>query len=238
MSVKWIERLYNLQEIDLRIRTLSTKLNMVPVEKNRLKDEATKNIADINNQKKAIQNLELELKQNELTIGSYKEQIKKLEQQSSMVKKNSEYEAMLREIAETKLKISETEDKSLEIMDLITSQQVNLSKNTKDMKLINSQLKAEFMEFESLEKELKKEISLLKEKRLARVSGIEADILSRYEALLKKGVGKPLAQILGDTCENCRLKITASTLAEAKKGQVVFCDNCQHFLFLEEHLPL
>ena len=70
------------------------------------------------------------------------------------------------------------------------------------------------------------------------MGGIEPDILNRYETLLRKGAGKPFAMILGDTCENCSLKITASTLAEAKKGKVVFCDNCQHFLFLEEHLPL
>ena len=238
MEVKWIERLYNLQEIDLRIRALQTKLNMIPAEKNKLKDQAATNIADINNQKKVIQDLELKVKQNELAISTAREQIKKLEQQSSMVKKNSEYEAMLREIAELKLKISDIEDNSLEIMDLISSKQSELEKNTKNMKLINSELKAEYQELDALEKNLKSEITSLQQSRETKLSGIEPEILSRYESLLRKGSGKPFAMIIGDTCENCSLKITAATLAEAKKGKVVFCDNCQHFLFLEEHLPL
>ncbi|MBQ9789391.1 MAG: hypothetical protein IJW31_07340 [Lentisphaeria bacterium] len=238
MSVQWIERLYNLQELDLRIRTLNTKLKMIPPEKNKLKEQAGANIADINNQKKVIQDLELKIKQNELNINSAKDLIKKLEQQSSMVKKNSEYEAMLREIAETKVKISDIEDNSLELMDVIADKVVALEKNTKNMKLVNGELKSEYQELDELEKTIKKEIAELTQKRNLKLQGIEIDILNRYEALLNKGTGKPIALILGDSCENCRLKITASTLAQAKKGQVVFCDNCQHFLFLEEHLPL
>ncbi len=238
MSIKWIERLYNLQEVDLEIRTINNRLKLIPPEKEKIKNEAGKNIAKVNKQKEYIQSLELKIKQNELDINSQKELIKKLEQQSSMVRKNSEYEAMLHEIAELKADISKIEDNSLELIDLVASQQADLTKNIREMKQTNGQLKAEYTDFDNFEKELKKELALLQEKRNNRTQGIEPEILSRYEALLKRGSGKPFAKIIDGNCENCSLKITFSTLAEARKGQVVFCDNCQHYLFLEEHLPL
>lgn len=238
MSIKWIERLYNLQEVDLEIRTINNRLKLIPPEKEKIKNEAGKNIAKVNKQKEYIQSLELKIKQNELDINSKKELIKKLEQQSSMVRKNSEYEAMLHEIAELKADISKIEDNSLELIDLVASQQADLTKNIREMKQTNGQLKAEYTDFDNFEKELKKELALLQEKRNNRTQGIEPEILSRYEALLKRGSGKPFAKIIDGNCENCSLKITFSTLAEARKGQVVFCDNCQHYLFLEEHLPL
>ena len=66
MSIKWIERLYNLQEVDLEIRTINNRLKLIPPEKEKIKNEAGKNIAKVNKQKEYIQSLELKIKQNEL----------------------------------------------------------------------------------------------------------------------------------------------------------------------------
>lgn len=238
MKNEWIERLVNLQTVDLRMRELSLKLSMIPKEKNLLKEKATQNLDDINTQKLAIQTLEMNVKKNESKINALDEQIQKLKQQSALVKKNNEYQAMLTTIADTQKKISDLDDQSLIIMDDIQKKKVELNKNTANMKLLNTSLKAEFKELDDLEKSLTGEIKRLTDERNIKATRVDSSILSRYNALLSKGNGKPLSMILGDNCENCHLKVTAHTISNAKKGMVVYCDNCQHFLFLEENLNL
>ena len=50
-------------------------------------------------------------------IKSYGEEVDKLQKQSSMVKKNDEYKALLKEISNAKAKISDLETRELELMD-------------------------------------------------------------------------------------------------------------------------
>ena len=87
MAAAWIINLKNLQEKDLRIRTLDLKLNMIPKEKLELKNQANANRAKVENAKNNVLNLELQLKKSESRIAAHKETIQKLETQSNMVKK-------------------------------------------------------------------------------------------------------------------------------------------------------
>ena len=87
MAANWVTALKKLQDKDLRIRTLRSKLEMIPKEKLSLKEQANKNLAKVEKIKNDVLALELQLKQSESRIAEYKETIHKLETQSNMVKK-------------------------------------------------------------------------------------------------------------------------------------------------------
>lgn len=119
MAASWVNNLKKLQEKDLRIRTLDAKLSMIPKEKLALKSRATENLAKVEKAKKNILDLELQLKKSENMINNYKETIRKLETQSNMVKKNTEYQSMLQSIADLKNKIGDEEVFGIEMLDKI-----------------------------------------------------------------------------------------------------------------------
>ena len=234
MAANWVTALKKLQDKDLRIRVLCSKLEMIPKEKLSLKEQANKNNARAEQVKNDVLSLELELKKSESRIAEYKETIHKLETQSNMVKKNTEYQAMLVSIADYKNKISNEESRGIELLDSIDSGKKTYRSVVADVKLENAALKAEFMDLDALANDLKKEVASLTAERTSLAENVEDDILRRYESLLKKGIGSPLAAVRSGICENCHLKVTPQTLNSAAKGAVVYCDNCQHFIYLED----
>ena len=234
MTANWVTALKKLQDKDLRIRTLQAKLAMIPKEKLSLKEQANKNLARAEKIKTDVLALELELKKSESRIADYKETIHKLETQSNMVKKNTEYQAMLQSVADYKNKISGEESCGIDLLDRIDSGKKTYREVAANVKLENAALKAEFMDLDALASDLKKELASLNSERTSLAANVEDDILKRYESLLKKGSGSPLAAVRGGICENCHLKITPQTLNSAAKGAVTYCDNCQHFIYLED----
>lgn len=113
MSAVWVKNLLKLQELDLEIRNLKLRLTMIPKEAENLKQEIAKieGKVKIAKDKKAAH--ELQLKQNEAEIADLNDKIGKLQTQSALVKKNTEYQAMLGSIAMLKKSISDLESKHI-----------------------------------------------------------------------------------------------------------------------------
>ena len=234
MAAPWAINLKKLQDKDLRIRVLTSKLAMIPKEQINLKNQAAKNRAKVDDAKNAVLELELQQKKAESRIADYKETIHKLETRSNMVKKNTEYQAMLHQIADYKNKISEEETKIIELIDRIEQSKKDYRKIAEDVKFENASLKSEFLDLEKLITDVKSDITALQKERQTLTAPIEESILNRYESLLKRGVGQPLAAVQNGICENCHMKITPQTLNSAMKNLVAFCDNCQHFIYMED----
>lgn len=233
MAASWVNNLKKLQEKDLRIRTLDAKLSMIPKEKLALKSRATENLAKVEKAKKNILDLELQLKKSENMINNYKETIRKLETQSNMVKKNTEYQSMLQSIADLKNKIGDEEVFGIEMLDKIDEAKKSYRDIAENVKFENASLKSEFMDLEKLAQDIRNELESVRSERNNLTAPVEDDILKRYESLLKKGDGSPLVAVRSGICGHCHLKITPQTLNTAAKGAVAFCDNCQHFIYLE-----
>lgn len=234
MAAPWATNLKRLQDKDLRIRTLKTKLSLIPNEQIDLKKRAAANRAKVEKAKNDVLNLELQQKQSESRIAAHRETIHKLETQSNMVKKNTEYNAMLQQIADYKQKISDEETAVIELIDKIEEGKKNYRSTAENVNFENSSLKSEFVVLEKLISDIKAEIATLSAEREKLTAPIDADVLKRYESLLQRGSGKPLAVIQDGICENCHLRVTPQTLNSAMKQLVAFCDNCQHFIYLED----
>ncbi len=230
----WIINLNRLQDKDLRIRALETRLTLIPPEKIALKNQAAANRVKVEKAQKVVQDLELEMRRCEGRISDFKDNIKKLETQSAMVKKNNEYQAMLQNIADLKNKIGDEESSVIELLDKIEDAKKAARQSAEDVKSQNASLKMEFFDLETLANDIKKELEDLKTERAKFSKVIEPELLARYENLLKRGNGKPLVPIHNGTCGHCHLKITPQTLNSAAVNAVAFCDNCQHIIYMED----
>lgn len=234
MTAPWAVNLKKLQDKDLRIRVLTGKLAMIPKEQINLKNQAAANRTKVEKAKNDVLELELQQKKAESRINAHKETIHKLETQSNMVKKNTEYQAMLQQISDYKNKISDEESLIIDLIDKIEQSKKTYRRIAEDIKFENASLKSEFLDLEKLITDVKADIASLQSERQSLTAPIEASVLNRYESLLKRGVGKPLALVQNGICENCHMRITPQTLSSAMKKLVTFCDNCQHFIYMED----
>lgn len=235
MPAKWVKSLLEIQSVDLKIRDLEKRLSMLPGELTRLKDKRDQISAETAASAEAARKIDRAIKANESEIARLNDECKKLQQQSAMVKKNTEYNAMLNSIAANKQKIGDLEEKVLELMDQFEAAKKNYRKTKTANDAAIQNLRGEFEELVAFAGELKEEVKLLQDRRPGLVQTVERGIFERYSALLRsKNSGSPLAKVENGICGNCHLRVSPQVMNDISKGAVTFCANCQHLLYDEE----
>ncbi len=234
MPAKWVESLLKLQETDLRIRDIETRLATMPGELTRLKNRRDQLAASTTSAADAVRKIELQIKTFESEIANLTAESNRLRQQSVMVKKNNEYQAMLNSIALNKNKISDLESKILELMDEHTHSQLEYQRIKADNDASIHTIRDEFEEIVAFAGEIKAELAKLKASRPRSIPFVDGETLSRYNALLKgKNGGIPLVKVEGGICGSCHLRVSPQALNDISKAAVTYCSNCQHLLYDE-----
>jgi uncharacterized protein len=231
---KWIEDLLALQKVDMRVRNLKIKLATLPVERKRIEADRQAASLSVKAAKESLQQAELQMKKADQSIAEINAEARKLQTQSAMVKKNSEYQAMMSQIDQCKLRISDVETEQIGLLDKIEERKNLLRDAEKEFADKERSLKSELSEFVQLEAEIKEEMAQLLASRRSFESKLETSVLTVYNRLAANGKGLPLASVgSGGHCSNCQLKLTPQTINQAKNGDLVCCDNCSHIVFID-----
>lgn len=235
MAARWAEALLKLQRVDLKIRELEARLALLPKEMTELKNKRDAAVVEVNAAASAAKKIELERKGVESEIEKLNAENKRLQQQSAMVKKNTEYQAMLGTIALNEKKVGDLESRELELMDRFEEARKAYRKIRQDNEAAVNAIRAEFDELVAFAGDLKKEIAQLKEERPADIRGVDGETLARYNRLLagKDGIA-PLVRVENEICGSCHLRVTRQALTNMQKGAVTSCENCMHFIYLED----
>lgn len=231
MAAIWAQNLLKLQTLDLEIRNLKLRMTMIPKEADKIKAQVAAVEAKVKAARELRQNHERELKQNEADASGLADKIRKLEQQSSLVKKNTEYQAMMDSIAMLKKAIGDHETRVLELMDLIEEDAGKVRAAEDAAKVESAGLREEYEELRTLYREVQLRIRELEKQRPELRNGVDSEVLPRYEQILGKNSGTPLVAIEEDKCGQCHLRLTPQTLNNAKSGAIAFCDNCMHIIY-------
>ncbi len=235
MAPPWANALLELQTLDRRLQNLHTRLELLPKEKKRIADAKKKIDARLDVYRNDIRQQELLVRQAESEIASLEESIRKNQQQSSLVKKNTEYQAMLAATEMSRKRIGDLESLILEKFDAMEKLKTALQENTAAAQKSIKMLKKEWMEFEAAEKDIKSEQLKLTEERQKMRQSLPAGIGGEYDNLFKSGDGEPLAAVEeGGICGHCFLKLTPQTLNKALSGAVARCDSCFHLIYMTD----
>lgn len=232
MAANWVNKILALQELDMEIRSLKLRLTMIPKEKARIVAEVKRIEAEVAAARQARQQFEAELKRSESEVAGLNDKIDKLKQQSSLIKKNTEYHAMLDSVAMLNNAVSVEETRQLELMDKITAAGGAVRTAEQAATVAINGLKVEYNEFNDLNREVKARLATLEAQRNAQSTlGITEDLLSHYEVILGKNSGMPVVPVAEDKCGNCHLRLTPQTLTDMRGGKVTFCENCFYIVY-------
>ena len=232
MPTPKISALLKLQALDMRCRDLKLRGISIPKELDKIiarrdsLNAATAAAAD------KVKKMELAIKAHEGEIQTLNAESAKLQQQSALVKKNNEYQAMLAGIAQNKEKIGAIEEELLIKFDELEALKTEAERVRKTNAAELRAARQEFEELLGFSKTCEAEVAKLTKERPTLLSGIPTDLLARYERLLKgKDQGAPLVQLENGCCGNCHMRVTLQTLNQLSKGELESCDNCQHLIY-------
>lgn len=227
--------LLRLQDADMRKRGMETRLTVLPKEMDAIIARRDALNASTAAAADAVKKEELAIKTAENEIARLNDQCQKLQQQSALVKKNNEYQAMLAEIAGNREKIGTIEEELIVRFDTLEELKAEAEKVKKHNAAELRAARSEFEELLAFSKSVKAELAKLAAERPKLVAPVPDELLSSYERLLKgKDGSAPVAKVENGCCGNCRMRVTMQTLNELSKGKLESCDSCQHLIYMDE----
>lgn len=227
-----LEHLLVLQDRDRRIAQLKAEVARIPSEiaavQKRVQDEAAKCEAA----RTQLKQIEAERKKLEIEADSKRAQITKYRTQQSLIKSNTEYQALGREIEKAEEDIRRTEDVELELMDRTEHLQPALKEEQALLKELAAKGELEQADLRQRSKTAEQELAKLLADRQQIATQADADLLSRYDRLMKSKGDYALVPIQHGNCGGCHLTIPPQVVHNAHKGsEVTSCDYCGRILY-------
>lgn len=227
-----LEYLYELQLKDDSINDIEESLEKIPQEITEIEKERDGKASIIENSKNKLQENIKSREKLEREISLYKEKISKYREQMNKATTNREYQGFITEIDFEEKNILKTEEKIIEKM--LESDEImkEISKSEGEFSTIAA-------EYNKKIEDLKKcidynKIKLQEERKLKEElrSRITANLLKKYDNLLKNKNNKAISYVESDFCGICNVKIRPQLMSELISSDNIFiCENCGRILF-------
>jgi predicted nucleic acid-binding Zn-ribbon protein len=227
-----LEHLLVLQDRDRRIASLKAETARIPLEiaavQKRVQDESAK----LEAAKLQLKQIEADRKKLEIEAEGKRTQITKYRVQLNQIKSNVEYQALLKEINNAEQEIVHLEDIELELMDKTEQLQPLLKQEQVQLKELTAKGETEQADLKRRAQTAEKELVQLQGERQSLAAQADADLLARYDRLMKSKGDCAIVPILHGNCGGCHLNLPPQVVHNAKNGgEVVSCDYCGRILY-------
>lgn len=228
-----IKKLLKLQRIDLQIEEALKKEKEIPKQKEKLKIQEKRLAQEIEENEKNYKRLILEQREKEKDVAQLQEQVKKLNAQLQNVKKNEEYQAMLKEIDDVKKQISLREEEVLNIMYKIDEANLFFLEQKKRIEAEIQQLREQEKRIDKELEEIVAERKELETQRAEAEKDIDAELLTQYTRIKqRRKTGPVVVPLKEEICSGCYMQITPQVVNELMAGDKIHtCRHCGRILY-------
>ena len=231
-----ITALYELQKIDSKIDEINKIKGVLPAEVQDLEDELAGLQTRIDNIKRTIDELNLQIKQTKEDTEQDKLQIAKYNEQQKNVRNNREFDAIAKEIEYQELQI-QLNDKHIKEY---TAEVKNKKKQLEDAQAVMDERKIDLdnkrSELNSIDMETAEETARLKADEQRARAKIDERLLTAYSRI-RSNVRNGLAVVTvkRDACGGCYNRIPPQRQFEIRQGKkIIVCEYCGRILVSDE----
>jgi predicted nucleic acid-binding Zn-ribbon protein len=228
-----LEKLIELEKVDREIGRLTEEVAALPRRVAAIEGKLAEHKAAVEKAKAQIKSNEGSRRQLESDIRAFQEKIAKYRSQSSSVKTNDEYRALMHEVEFAEKQISSCEDRILELM-------ISLESDEKSLKQAETELKAESADVEKEKAEARVRTAEderlligLKEKRDGLRQGVNDSALAHYDRVMRQRKSA-IAEAHEQKCMACFVLIRPQTWQDIRSNeQIVTCSSCGRILYFD-----
>ncbi len=228
-----IEKLIELQELEIRIRRAAARIEQLPREIAAMEEQLVATRSLLDRQEAALGRIAAERRQLEGEIQIVEEKTSKYRSQLSEVKTNEQYKALLHEIDFHGERIGKMEDEILVNMEkeeglreerLLLEQQLRKesARVDREKQVVQNEIEETRIELDGRQREADALIAL-----------VTPEVYETYRKIASVRKGVALARA-GENCRGCHVRVRPSVLGQVMGGkQIVHCDSCDRFLYWE-----
>ncbi|MEN6437377.1 MAG: C4-type zinc ribbon domain-containing protein [Syntrophobacter sp.] len=152
------------------------------------------------------------------------------------IKTNKEYQAVIKEMEETKKEITRNEDSALELMHTVEKLGGELEQLEKEVAEKRKKLDEDKAVLELESSQLKGRLDRLEQIRQKVRERIEPDLLKRTDFLLLKQAGVAVSSVENGVCQVCHMNIPPQKFIELQRDEALLqCPHCHRFLYWPGH---
>jgi len=227
-----LEKLIALQEADREIERLNQDIALLPRKVAAIESQLADTRAQVEKAKAAIATTQKDRKKLETEIQDHQQKVSKHRDQSLAVKTNEQYKALLQEITFAEQAIRGCEDKILDGMLAVETQEKNLKTAEVELKQEIAEIEKEKAEARARTEQDQKELAEWQARRNGLRSEISADVVPYYDRVVKlRKTG--ISQVREDgKCGACNVMLRPQTFNEVRvNDRVIACDSCGRILY-------
>jgi predicted nucleic acid-binding Zn-ribbon protein len=231
-----LELLLRLQSIDYDLGELERSKEYIPDMMDNLRNEITTTEEKLEGIKKNLTDSHLEQKEVDLQLQEKQEKLKTLQERMMDIKTNKEYDALVSEIDQIKLNISDLETRGLELIEFIETsekEREGLDEQATNTKNVNNDQLA------SLQEQIDSVGTKIQTKQAERqnlVAKVNKRAIAVYERIRKGKGGAAVIAVKKRACGACYKSLPPQRIQEIKLGErIITCDSCGRMLIWTEH---
>jgi predicted nucleic acid-binding Zn-ribbon protein len=227
--------LYQLQQLDLELERLATeqqavvkslqgnaRLQELRMEHNRAQQQLRSGLQAQKEAERAFEELDRRL-------GTQEERL-----YSGVVSNPKELNALQQEVQYLRAQRSRQEDTALEMMEAVESLQETVRRQAEALQQAEEACTRESAAMLARRDQLGVRKQELQAKRAQMLNSIDAEFISRYEAMRRMKQGRAISKVEQNSCQWCRVILTASELQRVRvSSQLQTCTNCGRILYYD-----
>lgn len=229
-----LEKLIDLAGLDREIAVLKRKLDEVPkaIEQQRqlyVKEEQSLALA-----REDLAAMHKEHRKAEGDLDAHLAKIRKLNEQTSLVKTNKEYQTILGEIDNLKKEQDRYEEKILDLMEKSGEEEKKIKAVEKDVAKAKAAFEQEEAALLAEAGELRGALAKVEEAKERLLPAIDSENLHVYQRVQALR-GDAVAEVRDELCLGCRVSVPPQKYADViTSGDIQTCSHCQRILFFRK----
>ena len=230
-----ITHLVELQDIDSQLDDLNGLLGDLPKMVEELNEQESRLISKLKEDKTRLKDINLSLKKSETANSEIQEKINKLTDQLFLVTNNKQYDALMLEIDHLKEQRATNETESIAFLEEKETLTESVESMESELGELSKNLRVRREKLETAISQSAEEKTSLEQQRNEQVNGIDLNIVSVYDRVMKARDGLAVVHLSNSACGGCGAHIPAQTITEVRAKIVMHrCDVCGRFLYNQE----
>ncbi len=227
-----------LQVLDRKLKELEQSLSTVALRVNQLRDQTSKQEAELEKLSTEEQEAAAARKKLERELAEGEARLRNKRMRQNLVRNDKELQALSHEVDSLKESNQRIEGELLVMMESAGPRLAKIKELSETLTQARTDLAAAEKEIAGQVEEIKSELAQHRRERDKVVKEIEPSLVSRYDVIFARRQGVAVAVAKSGTCQGCMRRLPPQLYNEIQKHlQIHFCPACQRILYYEEAPP-
>jgi predicted nucleic acid-binding Zn-ribbon protein len=229
-----LQTLIALQALDTAAENARRRLAELPAAEQAVDRKTAAAQAAVDAAKAAQAENQRQRRELEKQVAGFDARLARFDDHKAAVKTNQEYTALLHEIATAKSEKDGVEEQILILMESADEIQASVKEAERVVAAVTQEGQAVRTALASERRALDAELTRLAAEKTQASASVEKAVLARYEQLLKQRKMVAVAEMQGDLCTACHVRLRPAVTQQVRRNaELVACDSCQRLLYFK-----